>query len=259
VEQYFPSASAINCQRYPSTDELIEDLAEAGFRVEGCVPTRTTTIVSTADLFTAVAERHNTTLRMIPRAELEMGLAKLRTDFSDKSAVSVMQAHTHFFSRKMGSETFREQGAEDRTMRQCPACGVKPGRKVAADVVMMKGGCVLLVKRAFPPDKGSWAIPGGYIEWDESPEDAARREVNEETGLVVDKLRLLDILGDPTRHPDQLITALFLGEAHGEVRAGDDAEDATWFPVNALPEKMALDHRDAVEKARLAEFAQPGK
>jgi ADP-ribose pyrophosphatase YjhB (NUDIX family) len=141
----------------------------------------------------------------------------------------------------------------------CAKCGVVPRRGVAADVVIIHEGAVLLVKRGFPPDAGRWAAPGGYVEWDESVEDAARREVTEETGLLVDRLELVGVRGDPERHPEQLITVVFLGEAHGEIRAGDDAADAAWYPLDSLPNEMALDHRSSVEQARVRFAERPSR
>ncbi|HEV7920486.1 MAG TPA: NUDIX hydrolase [Thermoanaerobaculia bacterium] len=138
----------------------------------------------------------------------------------------------------------------DKSTR-CSNCGQVPRRDVAADVVIIEDGSVLLVKRGFPPDVGRWAAPGGYVEWDESVEDAARREVAEETGLIVDRLQLVAVHGAPSRHPEQLITVVFLGEAHGELNPGDDAVDASWFPLDALPGDMALDHRTSVAEAAM--------
>lgn len=133
---------------------------------------------------------------------------------------------------------------------ECPACGNNHQRRIAADVVAIDGGRALLIRRRWPPDEGMWAVPGGYVECDETVEDAARREFNEETGLTVGGLRLAAVRSSPDRHPKQVIAVIFLGEASGEPRAGDDATEAAWFQLDELPEHMARDHRDGIDQAR---------
>lgn len=112
---------------------------------------------------------------------------------------------------------------------------------------------MLLVERAREPDKGAWATPGGYVDWDETIEDAVRREVLEETGLVSEELELLAVRSDPARHPKQVINFVYLVRAgSGEAVAGDDAADVAWFPLEEVPARMALDHHLNVELARKA-------
>jgi ubiquinone/menaquinone biosynthesis C-methylase UbiE len=99
VEGYFPSAARINRERYPSLELLSNELSRAGFRVENIIPTQTVTSVSASDLMTAVMNRHNTTLRMIPSAEFENGSSSLRDAIAGIANVDVPQAHTHVFCR----------------------------------------------------------------------------------------------------------------------------------------------------------------
>ncbi|MBE3561990.1 MAG: NUDIX hydrolase [Ktedonobacteraceae bacterium] len=120
---------------------------------------------------------------------------------------------------------------------------------VTVDVVMMslrqRDLQVLLVKRRSWPFEGMWAIPGGFIHMDESLEDAAKRELEEETGVHDVYLEQLYTFGDPKRDPrTRVITVVYFALLDSErlqVRAADDASDVNWFPVYDLP-PLAFDH-----------------
>lgn len=133
----------------------------------------------------------------------------------------------------------------------CPECGRFANRGVSVDAVILQNEKVLLVKRGVEPNKGFWATPGGYVEWDESTEDAAKREVKEETGLNVQSLQLVGVYSSPDRHPKQVINVLYLaGVEQGEPIPGDDAEAVEWFGIDDLPEQMALDHKQNIIDAQ---------
>lgn len=133
----------------------------------------------------------------------------------------------------------------------CPHCGRYLNRGVSVDVVIIKDDTVLLVKRGVEPFKGFWAMPGGYVEWDESAEGAAAREVREETGLTVNNIQLVGVYSSPDRHPKQVINILYVAEAEeGALLAADDAEAAKWFLFSELPDDMAFDHRQNIADAR---------
>lgn len=104
---------------------------------------------------------------------------------------------------------------------------------------------VLLVKRRHWPFEGMWAIPGGFVEPDESLEDAARRELEEETGVSDVYLEQLYTFGDPGRDPrTRVITVVYYALIRADqlrIHAGDDAADARWFPAYDLP-PLAFDH-----------------
>ncbi len=126
---------------------------------------------------------------------------------------------------------------------------------VTADVVIFNLAeqdlRVLLVCRAHPPFKGQWAIPGGFVEAHEAVDDAARRELEEETGLRDVYLEQLYTFGDPQRDPrGRVITVAYFALVAGEVptRAGDDAVAAAWHSVDALP-PLAFDHADILKYA----------
>jgi 8-oxo-dGTP diphosphatase len=113
---------------------------------------------------------------------------------------------------------------------------------------------VLLVKRRNWPFQGMWAIPGGFVEMDESLEDAAYRELAEETGVTRADVYLeqLYTFGKPGRDPrTRVITVAYfalVGADKLDPKAGDDAEDVAWFSVYDLPE-LAFDH------ARILDYA----
>ena len=109
--------------------------------------------------------------------------------------------------------------------------------------------CVLLIRRARPPFEGTWALPGGFVEMDEPLETAAARELAEETELTGIALRQLHTFGDPHRDPrGRSISVVYRGEAPPDaaVKGGDDAAEAGWFPLDALP-PLAFDHDKIVK------------
>lgn len=132
----------------------------------------------------------------------------------------------------------------------CSVCGRYANRGVSIDAVIVKNGQILLIQRGVEPNKGFWGTPGGYVGWDESAEETVIREVKEETGLDVKKVKLIQVNSDPKRHPKQVINLVYLVEVNdGDIKYGDDALGAKWFLLDNLPEKLALDHRQNIEEA----------
>jgi len=121
---------------------------------------------------------------------------------------------------------------------------------------------VLLVRRGRPPFEGAWALPGGFVEPPETPEEAAARELLEETGLLGMSLETLGVFGAPGRDPRGWVVSaawLALAPPDCEVRAGSDAADVGWHPLRSLP-ALAFDHGQIVgaARARLRELTQIG-
>lgn len=113
---------------------------------------------------------------------------------------------------------------------------------------------LLLIRRAQEPCKGSWALPGGFIDIDEDLLDCAKRELAEETGLTGIYLEQLYTFGTPGRDPRERVIsvayyALVPQDEAGPVRADSDAADVGWFPVDDLP-PLAFDHADIVAMAQ---------
>jgi 8-oxo-dGTP diphosphatase len=104
---------------------------------------------------------------------------------------------------------------------------------------------VLLIERALDPFAGKWALPGGFVQMEESLETAVRRELKEETNLDNIFLEQLYTLGDPARDPrGRVISVAHYGLvklADHHVLAATDASNAAWFPVAELPQ-LAFDH-----------------
>ena len=132
-----------------------------------------------------------------------------------------------------------------------------PHPAVTVDVIVftVREGAleVLLVKRANWPHTGKWAIPGGFVEIDESLKRAALRELREETGVKAGYLEQLGAFGHPDRDPrERVITVAYISlvpidQLH--VQAGSDAKDARLFDADALPE-LAFDHDKILRRAR---------
>ncbi|HHL39458.1 MAG TPA: NUDIX hydrolase [Deltaproteobacteria bacterium] len=112
-------------------------------------------------------------------------------------------------------------------------------------IELPRRGIVLIERRNPPP---GWAIPGGFVDYGESLEDAARREAREETGLDVRLLAQMHAYSDPDRDPRfHTISVVFVAEAQGEPKGADDAARAAVFTESTLPETIAFDHRRILE------------
>ncbi|OOZ36875.1 NUDIX hydrolase [Solemya velesiana gill symbiont] len=111
---------------------------------------------------------------------------------------------------------------------------------------------LLLVKRGGEPFKGSWALPGGFLDIDEDLESCAKRELQEETGVSGVYLEQLFTFGKPDRDPRERVISVayyaLIPSDRLELKASSDAADADWFPLDELPE-LAFDHNQVIRIA----------
>lgn len=109
------------------------------------------------------------------------------------------------------------------------------------DIIIETKAGIVLVKRKNPPP--GWALPGGFVDYGESLEAAARREAEEETSLQVELLYQFGAYSDPARDPRRhTISVVFVGRAEGKPQAGDDAAEIGVFSAENLPKPLAFDH-----------------
>jgi 8-oxo-dGTP diphosphatase len=169
------------------------------------------------------------------------------------------------YCRRCG-EAMEEALIAGRTRLVCPECGFVlyqnpvPGAGV---LVEMEGG-VVLIRRGHPPNQGRWALPAGFIEADESIEDAALRECKEETGLDVELLELFGVDSFPEGPVQSGIIIFYRARPlGGSLRPGDDAAEAAVFPPDGLPADLAFrTHRTVLARwaglhGTVAPFAAP--
>ncbi|MEU4800214.1 NUDIX hydrolase [Streptomyces sp. NPDC023327] len=127
--------------------------------------------------------------------------------------------------------------------------------RYTADVVALTpDGHVLLIERDGEPFEGDWALPGGHQDEGETSRMAAVRELLEETGVRVapDQLRVIGTWDQPGRDPrGRYSTDAYLAVVPAGTRivAGTDARTARWWPLDALPERLAFDHADILRAA----------
>ena len=139
-------------------------------------------------------------------------------------------------------------------------CGAaEPGREnhprnpvPTVDVIIRLDGIaqrIVLIERKNPPH--GWALPGGFVDYGESLEDAARREALEETGLEVNLRGQLGTYSDPGRDSRlHTISTVFIADAAGEPRGADDARCARVFSLDALPTPLCFDHQQILDDYR---------
>jgi 8-oxo-dGTP diphosphatase len=121
--------------------------------------------------------------------------------------------------------------------------------RLTVDIIIRMEGDprrIVLVLRKNPPP--GWALPGGFVDWGETLEEAAVREAREETGLEVTLLRQFHAYSDPSRDPrGHTVGVVFIGEATGRPVGADDAKEARVFSPDELPREIAFDHRSILD------------
>jgi ADP-ribose pyrophosphatase YjhB (NUDIX family) len=109
------------------------------------------------------------------------------------------------------------------------------------DIIIEIDAGVVLIQRRNPPH--GWAIPGGFVDWGESLEEAAAREAKEETSLDIELVRQFHTYSDPKRDPRyHTITTVYIARAQGTPQAADDAQFIGVFTASSLPSPLVFDH-----------------
>ncbi len=133
---------------------------------------------------------------------------------------------------------------------KCPKCGetvhIYRNPFLTVDCIVVRNSReILLIRRKNPPT--GWALPGGFVDYGESLENAAMRELAEETGLRVTNLIQFRAYSDPNRDPRfHTVTVVFIATVEGNPKAGDDAEFCQFFSLDELPEDIAFDHKQII-------------
>jgi ADP-ribose pyrophosphatase YjhB (NUDIX family) len=132
--------------------------------------------------------------------------------------------------------------------RACPRCGLETENYrnpvPTVDIIIeMDGLGIVLIKRKNPPV--GWALPGGFVDYGESLEEAAVREAGEETSLIVELTGQFHTYSNPARDPRQhTISTVFTARADGVPQAADDAAEIGIFMEEDLPELLMFDHAE---------------
>jgi 8-oxo-dGTP diphosphatase len=139
-----------------------------------------------------------------------------------------------------------ERTIDEEMYQVCPACGYINWEHPAptSSGLLVRGGQVLLVRRAVEPMKGAWDVPGGFMRRGEHPADAVRREFREELGVEIRRVEFLDVFLDVYGKGGQPTLNLYYiveGDA-STVHPADDVSEAAWFPLNRLPEPLAFEN-----------------
>jgi ADP-ribose pyrophosphatase YjhB (NUDIX family) len=135
-----------------------------------------------------------------------------------------------------------------KTKKKCPYCGAEKESYLnpfpTVDIIIeLDDRGILLINRKYYPF--GWAIPGGFVDYGESLEDAAIREAKEETGLDVKLVRQFHTYSGPDRDPrHHTISTVYVAKASGQPRAADDAADVGIFTRDTLPSPIVFDHKE---------------
>ncbi|MCP8322781.1 MAG: nucleotide sugar dehydrogenase [Candidatus Methylarchaceae archaeon HK02M2] len=131
-------------------------------------------------------------------------------------------------------------GSKDIQLERDESIWINPA--LAVNVIVEDGGEVMLVRRNCEPFKRLWSLPGGYVEYGETVENAAKREVKEESGLDIELSRIIGIYSDSYRHPWKHVIAIcYLAHTDkGEINT--EFQDVKFFILSKIPENLAFDH-----------------
>jgi ADP-ribose pyrophosphatase YjhB (NUDIX family) len=126
---------------------------------------------------------------------------------------------------------------------------IKEQPKLSVDIIIKYQQGIVLIERKFKPF--GWGLPGGFIDYGESAENAAIREAKEETNLDVKIERQFHVYSDPKRDKRaHIITIVFIAKGKGELKSGDDAKDIKIYTLDNIPDDLVDDHNQILRDFR---------
>lgn len=147
----------------------------------------------------------------------------------------------------------RKTQVDGRKRLVCQKCGwihYKNPIPVAACAVINKKGKILIAKRNIEPGKNRWALPGGFVEWNETPEDTCLRELKEETGIDGEITRLTGVYIQRTKKYGSLLVIGFIVSAiHEDISINSEVKEAKFVSRRNIPYVPFLTHRKIIEEA----------
>jgi 8-oxo-dGTP diphosphatase len=143
-------------------------------------------------------------------------------------------------TRRVGKQLVSACRACDRNFFHNP--------KVVVTALIEREGHVLLVLRDIEPGRGLWGLPGGFVDWDEHPEDAIKRECMEETGVLIEAIEQLPVQHVVTEDEEGIVILPYRARlTRGEPAAADEVQQVGWFPPDALPPLAFSSHRKLLQ------------
>jgi 8-oxo-dGTP diphosphatase len=134
----------------------------------------------------------------------------------------------------------------------CEKCARFNSRNTTCSVIAYHDKKIILIKRGTEPLKGWWALPGGYLDWNETVEECALRELREETGYEGKKAEPFMVNSKPNRSEDgkQNVDHVFVIGKLVKKYDFDKKEimEVKWFSLDKLPDNIAFDHKEAIQK-----------
>ncbi len=142
--------------------------------------------------------------------------------------------------------TYKKIDGRDRL--SCSKCGfvLWSNPKPVVSLLINKGDEVLLVQRAKEPLYGYWCLPGGFLEYEESPQVGLMRELKEELGSEVSIETLIGIYQIDNDPRGIHLDIIYSGKMEGKIKQNEELSDCKFFNINRLPEKIAYKHREAI-------------
>ncbi|HVA22448.1 MAG TPA: NUDIX domain-containing protein [Candidatus Micrarchaeia archaeon] len=144
---------------------------------------------------------------------------------------------------------------EAHTLPSCPSCAFvafRDPKVVVVAIAVDGGGRVLAIRRGIAPGLGEWALPGGYLDYDEHPEHGARRECLEETGCELGAVRLLGVFHVGLTAAGLVVVAYGGAVAAGRPSPTPEATELDFFAPDGMPELAFSSHRQALAAWRAA-------